>query len=309
VKNINISTEEELKIFVKELKRFFTKDELEQLAKKVGFVKRKGKLEAWEFVALASFMDVNIADDTLITLVSSISANNGEIVSCQAIDQRLNEKCVEFLKAVFKKLLQETVKVELKIPNKFDEYFKRIRILDSTGFQLPEKFKDIYPGSGGNSSLAGAKIQLEFELTSGEFTNIEINSGKDNDCTYSKTLNQTIEPSDLILRDLGYFNLDDYENINIKGAFYITKIKLNANICVLNENTEYFSNGMPKKTSIYKRVNFLDIINSIKEGELIEIKQVFIGEEKKMPARLIIYKYTKEQLEKIIEKAKESKKR
>jgi len=114
VKNINISTEEELKIFVKELKRFFTKDELEQLAKKVGFVKRKGKLEAWEFVALASFMDVNIADDTLITLVSSISANNGEIVSCQAIDQRLNEKCVEFLKAVFQKLLQETVKVELK---------------------------------------------------------------------------------------------------------------------------------------------------------------------------------------------------
>ena len=46
--------------------------------------------------------------------------------------------------------------------------FTRIRILDSTAFQLPAQYAS-YKGVGGGGSEAGVKIQLEYELISGEF--------------------------------------------------------------------------------------------------------------------------------------------
>ncbi|RWS38081.1 IS4/IS5 family transposase, partial [Bacillus mycoides] len=42
-----------------------------------------------------------------------------------------------------------------------------IRILDSTTFQLPDKFSSHYQGLGGSSHTAGVKIQLEYDLLSG----------------------------------------------------------------------------------------------------------------------------------------------
>ncbi len=303
---IALTLEEEIGVFAEELKNYFSKKELEKIARKVGFVQRKGKLEAWHFLFLCSFIGIDVAKDTLSTLCSKIGAKLKIIVSSQAIDQRFTKKCVEFMKSIFEKLLKDTVKSRIRVPNKFDEHFNRIRILDSTGFQLPEKFSNMYPGSGGNSTSAGAKIQLEFELKSGEFINVDVGSGKDNDCTYGKTIRNTVEARDLILRDLGYFNLDDYEDIQKKEAFYISRVKLNTAAYVLNgdENIEYYKNGSPKKSSMHKRVDFAGIMKEMKEGETIEIKEAFVGEEKMLPVRLIIYKHTKRELEKIMEGAK-----
>ena len=47
--------------------------------------------------------------------------------------------------------------------------FKRIRILDATVFQLPDAFSQAYQGSGGSSNTTGVKIQLEYDLLSGQF--------------------------------------------------------------------------------------------------------------------------------------------
>lgn len=297
-----LTLEEEIQIFAAELKNYFSREELEEIAREVGFVQRKGKLQAWHFLFLCSFIGIDVAKDTLSTLCSKIGAKLKIIVSSQAIDQRFTQKCVEFIKKIFKKLLKDTIKSRVRIPNKFDGYFNRIRILDSTGFQLPEKFKEIYPGSGGNSTSAGAKIQLEFDLKSGEFINIEVKSGKDNDCTYGKSIRNTIAEFDLILRDLGYFNLDDYEDINKKGAFYISRAKLNTAIYTLrsSDEMEYYKNGLPKKSSMRKRIDFSEIMKDMKEGETIEIKEAFVGEDKMLPVRLIVYKHTEKELEKIM---------
>lgn len=301
-----LTLEEEIQIFADEIKSYFSSKELEQIARQVGFVQREGKLKAWHFLFLCSFIGIDVAKDTLATLCSKIGAKLKVVVSNQAIDKRFSQKCVEFIKIIFEKLLKSTVKSRVKIPNKLDKYFNRIRILDSTGFQLPDKFNIIYPGSGGNSTSAGAKIQLEFELKSGEFINVDVGSGKDNDCTYGKSIRDTIEELDLILRDLGYFNLDDYEDINKKGAFFISRAKLNTAIYILRnaDEMEYYKNGLPKKSSMRKRIDFSEIMKNMKEGETIEIKEAFVGEDKMLPVRLIAYKHTAKELEKITEAAK-----
>ncbi|WP_258881177.1 transposase [Clostridium tagluense] len=92
----------------------------------------------------------------------------------------------------------------------WDKYFKRIRILDSTAFQVPESYKDIYPGSGGCSQASGVKIQLEYELKSGNLLNMKVGAGSEGDNTFGSKIRDTIKSGDLILRDLGYFNFEGF---------------------------------------------------------------------------------------------------
>lgn len=47
-----LALNKEMQLFADELKKYFSKDEIECIARDVGFVKRKSKLEAWEFVCL-----------------------------------------------------------------------------------------------------------------------------------------------------------------------------------------------------------------------------------------------------------------
>jgi hypothetical protein len=301
-----LTLEEEIQIFAEELKNYFSNKELEQIARKIGFVQRKSKLKAWHFLFLCSFLGIDVAKDTLATLCSKIGVKLNVIVSNQAIDKRFNQKCVDFIKFIFKTLLKSTVKSRVKVPSKLDEHFNRIRILDSTGFQVPDDYNDLYPGSGGNSTSAGVKIQLEYDLKSGEFINVDVCSGKDNDCTYGKSIRDTIDRHDLALRDLGYFNLDDYEDIDKRGAFFISRAKLNTAIYILSnpDEMEYYKNGLPKKSSMRKRIDFSEIMQNMKEGETIEIKEAFAGEDKMLPIRLVVYKHTAEELKKITEAAK-----
>ena len=189
----NLKSDKDIKLFAAELKSCFSKEELESIARETGFVKRKGKIEAWEFVCLCCFMDAEVANNTLVTLCTKLNAKIGIVISNQALDQRLNERCVEFLKKIFENLLGQTITNNTRIPSVWDEHFKRIRILDSTAFQVPESYKDIYPGSGGCSQASSVKIQLEYELKSGNLLNIQVGAGSGSDNTFGSKIRDTIK--------------------------------------------------------------------------------------------------------------------
>ncbi|WP_368488749.1 hypothetical protein [Clostridium sp. BJN0013] len=169
-----LTLDENIKHLGDELKECFSKEEIEEIARETGFVKRKGKIEAWQFVCLCCFMDVEVAHNTPVILCTKLSAKIGVVISSQALDQRLNRACVEFLKKIFEKLLRQTIIKNTCVKSAWDKHFKRIRILDSTAFQVPERYKDTYPGSGGCSQPSGVKIRLEYELRSGNFINLEV---------------------------------------------------------------------------------------------------------------------------------------
>ncbi len=56
---MNLSISDELELFSKELQRYMSQDALEQLAKNVGFVKRKSKYRAQDLVALCTGMGLH----------------------------------------------------------------------------------------------------------------------------------------------------------------------------------------------------------------------------------------------------------
>jgi hypothetical protein len=77
-------------------------------------------------------------------------------------------------------------------------------------------------------------------------------------------------------------------------------------VYIENSDIEYYKNGTPKKSSLFKRIYISDIM---KNGERYEIKGVYVGQERKLKTRLILYKLTKYQLEKRSEKCNKNAKR
>ena len=61
------------------------------------------------------------------------------------------------------------------------------------------------------AQTAGIKIQLEYDLHSGQFLNFQVM--KNNDKTFGTKCLDTLRPGDLCIRDLGYFSLEDLDQI------------------------------------------------------------------------------------------------
>jgi hypothetical protein len=116
--------------------------------------------------------------EVLAKLCSELEAATGIHMSAEGLNQRLNEHALTFLQQLFARLLKAELGSSSSIPSNYRDHFLRIRILDSTTFQVPDSLIEHYPGAGGCGHTAGVKIQLEYDLHSGQFLNVDVGTGK-----------------------------------------------------------------------------------------------------------------------------------
>jgi hypothetical protein len=161
----------ELNLFAQELQYFLSPVVLQDIAKKVGFVQRCSKYQANELIALCVWLSQEIASTSLTQMCSQLEASTGALMSSEGLNQRFNPVTVAFLREVFTSLLTQKLCSNQSLPAHLISTFNRIRILDATVFQLSDHFATDYQGSG-SWNTAGVKIQLEYDLLSGQFLNV-----------------------------------------------------------------------------------------------------------------------------------------
>jgi Transposase DDE domain len=171
---VNLSIQHELHLLAEELRRHLSPSTLERLARETRFVQRSSKYRAQDLVALYVWMSQNIASTSLTKLCSQLEASTGILMSPEGLNQRFNNDAVRFLQRLFALLMKSEICSSGVISSEYMAYFQRIRILDSTIFQVPDSFAEYYPGS------AGIKIQLEYDLLSGKFLNLQVEPRKNN---------------------------------------------------------------------------------------------------------------------------------
>ncbi|MED0894425.1 IS4 family transposase [Aneurinibacillus migulanus] len=255
MKQVPFSVQEEMELIAQELRRHFSPSQLEQLARQTGFVQRKSKYTAQDLVSLCVFLNEDVSITPLTRLCGQLDASHHLSMSAEGLNQRFNSSAVPFLQALFSTLLQEKIMASSSLPCELNSYFDRIRILDSTVFQLPDSYANRYQGSGGSAHTAGMKIQLEYELKAGFFLQVDVCPGKNSDGLYGTQRTKTVEEKDLCIRDLGYFSLGDFKEIEERGAFYVSGLKVNVRVYEKNENMERFKDGKVKKQSVYKEID------------------------------------------------------
>jgi hypothetical protein len=139
---------------------------------------------------------------------------------------------------------------------------------DGTRFDIPEKFNDILPGSGGSASKAGACIQFEYDLKTGSIIQLDITPANRPDKTEASEVLDDVAEGDLVIRDLGYHLYKSFWNIIEKKAFFISRLHPKAKVYVLKNNT-------------YQRLDFKILYNRMmRRNEGWKYINVFIGEEK-----------------------------
>ncbi len=94
--------------------------------------------------------------------------------------------------------------------------------------------------------------------------------------------------------------MDDFKEIAERGAFYLSRLKTTMNVYIQNapDAIEYLMDGRVKKSSLYTQIQLEDILESLSPGEVMEIPDAYIGQQKKLCTRLVLYKLTEEQLKK-----------
>ncbi len=248
--------------------RFFDCEQIEAMARQNGFVQRRSNLTGHSFLMLSMFDHHSHNRCSLTGLCSSL-LDYGVAISKQSLHARFNASSVQFLKAIAAKLLSMRL-MPLSSCLQGLDFCKRILILDSTSFQLPDCYSGVYKGWGGDASEAGIKVHLCYDLKAMGELNFEVQSAATSD-KQNTIMNEDIRQGDLRIEDLGYCKFDRFAQMDNIGAHYVSRLATNTMI--------YECSG--------KEIDICAVIESMKPGEIREYT-VHVGRTHRLPTRLIL---------------------
>jgi IS4 transposase len=256
------------------LRDVFNEKELQKKAVASGFYKRKcGFTPAMFFDILlycASLTEVH----SLSQVSTTVKTMHGLKIAKQSIDGRFNEGAVAFVKEMLKELLERQLSKVFCAD--FLSQFNHVRIKDSTRFTVPDKLKEHFKGSGGGKGTSNACvcIQYEYDARSGKVLDLNVTNGTRNDATDASETKTKIDIGDLVLRDLGYFNLSVLTGFVGQGGSFISR--LNTSILVFEPDAE-------------EEINFKELYGQMHRQQQARCdKQVLVGKGKMEQIRLIV---------------------
>ena len=208
----------------------------------------------------------------------------------QGIDDKFSASSVEFVRTLLEQQLSNQICRSIEVENY--KRFSAVLIKDSTRFQLPANLKEAYPGSGGSASGAGVHIQFEFDLLSGKVADLHVSDALQQDCTDAIETVEQVQVGSLVLRDLGYFDMDVLKQMDNKGAYYISRLKSKVKIYVRKQDTYQLLDLQAVKEAMQRQM--------LRYQEL----SVYIGEQKKLPVRLVVECMSEQEVGKRLQKAK-----
>jgi len=259
-----------------EINSFFTSAEIEQLAREAKFVQRENavKLDGATFLALLVFNSESLKKQSLNDLTIDLQTKYDIEIAKQSLNERFNDFAISFLTNALTQLLRKQLSINRLALD--CERFQRILIKDSVCFQIDESLKALYPGSGGSGSEAAIRIQFEYDLLGGTITDLTINAFNEQDAKDSLTTIEKTRSGDLIIRDLGYMNLEVLRKL-------ITKLVLF--ICRVNPNTKIYE----LKNGTLVELNFVDIKRSMMQCNMTSWeKDVYLSRQQRVHVRLIM---------------------
>jgi len=269
---------------------FFRDEELDRLARETGFTKRPdGKISGSVFFDLIVFNSDKLKEQSLNDLAVEAKKRHEIDITKQSLHDRFNEYAPLFLKAALEKLLQKHVLRHVELGQL--AHFKRILIKDSICFEVDPSLAAAYPGSGGSASTAAMRIQYEYDLLSGRINDLSLHAFNEQDQKDSLATIELIREGDLIIRDLGYLNLAVLQKLIDQRAFFLGRLSPTLNVYEL-------------KNGGYEKVDFVKIHRYMKRLKLATLeKEVYLGSEKNIKVRLVIYLLPEPEVEKRLRKA------
>jgi hypothetical protein len=197
---------------------------LQPLARSCGFLRRcSGKITPSGFL-LASCLFALQATPSLSCFAQLWAVLHGQSLSKQAVHKRFTLQAVGFLQAVLQAVLASSVVRSSLCPG-LKAGFNRILVQDSTTLALPSQLADLFPGAanGRSEKKAALKIQATLDVLQNRWLHFSLSPFTCNDQGASAQILETLQPRDLIVRDLGYLVVSVFERIQQQGAYFLSR--------------------------------------------------------------------------------------
>jgi hypothetical protein len=258
---------------VEKVTEFFATAQIEACARRTGFVRRTSKITGKVFLALVTFGTWSLAKTSLAQLTAKGAQLPTPVAfSPEALHQRMTSRAVAFLRALLQRAFAELHTVNPWCDDGLFAGFTAVHIADSTGFALSPSLKELFPGSGGGASAAGAKIQLVWEYLSQSFAHLALVPGTTPDNKYIDTVVQLGRRGALFLFDLGYFKLNALARIGEAEAYFLTR---------LNHQTALYE-------AVAGRLQRVELVQLLRGAAPAFVEhQLYVGAHTRITARLV----------------------
>ena len=200
----------------------------EEAAREVGFVRRVRRWTGATFVQTLVLGWLGAPAASLGEL-TQVAAKLGVGVSAQGLAQRFGPEAAALLERVLAAAIGQVVAAEaVAVP--LLRRFAAVVILDSSTVALPDGLAGVWHGCGGRvaqGTQAALKLTVRLDLCTGALAGPVVTAGRTQDRS-SALQHAPLPPGALRLADLGFWSLEVFRRIAADGAFWLSRLNLQA---------------------------------------------------------------------------------
>ena len=201
-------------------KRFFSR--LGSLARKTNLIVRNSPKFSAEGFTLGVLKAVITGKASFNQLAMNMGQSEHKTMSRQALHKRVDHSAVAFMMSAAGQAIKDRWDDESLIVTK---RFSRVLIEDSSQAKTDKANAEDFPAHGnGQGQTAGCKIDLAFDLLTGEPISEALHLATQQDREIGKDLVDLVKPFDLVLRDMGYFSSAEFSRIESLDAFWLSRL-------------------------------------------------------------------------------------
>jgi hypothetical protein len=209
---------------------------LHDLARKSGLVQRHSHRFSGPGFLLGLLRSVTKGDTSLNHIAMHLGGFHARTMTRQAVHQRMSPASSSFLLQVIDHLLAK------HCAGPFEQLregpFKRVLIEDSTVISMAKSNAENFPNNGnGRTATAGCKCLLLADLISGKPIVSQLHAARQADQSLSHEAVEHCRAGDLLVRDMGFFNLESLRRISDRDAFWISRLPVSVSL-VADDGTE-----------------------------------------------------------------------
>lgn len=212
-----------------QLDAFLHQLDAETLARQTGFQRRQPR-KIWPLALLRALCLLLFQSRaTLEGLAILLGLTQQKTISKQAMAKRLTHACLLFIQEVLLIAIRSAASLSPLVHSAVFSAFGRVLIQDSTCIGLPAHLARVYPGCrnqhGQGVSYAVLRLQTVYNLLTDQCLQFSCAPYTHNDQKASPDILQLARPGDLVLRDLGYFVLSVFAQMQQQGVYFLSRLR------------------------------------------------------------------------------------
>jgi hypothetical protein len=258
----------------------------ETAAAESGVIHRRRKFTAISLARtfVLGFLRTPTASDEEL---AQMAVQCGAAVTPQAIEQRHTPRLVDFLERLFRGATKLIVGSDQALAPIL-ERFTTVTVLDSSTISLPDEMQERFRGCGGSydSGASALKLQTELDLRSGALAHVEIEPGRSPDGATSRQEARHGKGS-LRIADLGYFALTVFVAIATAGEYFLSRLQFGTHVLLHPDTAVEVLHWLAKQP-----------------GPFVDVS-ILLGQEQRLPCRLIAWRLPREQANRRRQKLRE----